>query len=124
MHTHFLAKNKHRVVADVLGGSSDPLARRLIVQLGLYPMWYKKVYMLSTGEIRKVLLASVLSKSPKILVLDKPYDGLDGPSRKSLKGVLSQLCQGFPRLLVELGLARRYVYEYNIYDLTYMQSSI
>ncbi|EKU20775.1 atpbinding cassette superfamily [Nannochloropsis gaditana CCMP526] len=82
MHGHFLARYKDRVVADVLGGSSDPLARRLIVQLGLYPLWYKRVHMLSTGEIRKVLLAATLSKSP-------------------------QLCQGFPRLLVDLGLARR-----------------
>lgn len=39
MHGHFLARYKDRVVADVLGGSSDPLARRLIVQLGLYPLW-------------------------------------------------------------------------------------
>ena len=107
MHGHFLAQHRDRVVADVLGGASDPLARRLIVTLGLYPLWYKKVGFLSTGEIRKVLLASVLSKSPQVLVLDKPFDGLDAPSRKSLKGVLSQLCQGFPRLLVDLGLSRR-----------------
>jgi len=39
MHGQFLAEHKDRVVADVLGGSSDPLARRLIVQLGLYPLW-------------------------------------------------------------------------------------
>ena len=39
MHGQFLAEHKNRVVADVLGGSSDPLARRLIVQLGLYPLW-------------------------------------------------------------------------------------
>jgi ABC-type Mn2+/Zn2+ transport system ATPase subunit len=66
--------------------------RQLIVQLGLYPVWYKKLSWLSTGEIRKVLLAFVLSKSPKVLVLDKPYDGLDGPSRSNLKAILSQLC--------------------------------
>jgi ABC-type Mn2+/Zn2+ transport system ATPase subunit len=37
--------------------------------------------MLSTGEIRKVLLAATLSQSPRVLVLDKPFDGLDAPSR-------------------------------------------
>lgn len=36
--------------------------------LGLYPVWYKRVGVLSTGEIRKVLLAYVLSKSPRVVV--------------------------------------------------------
>ena len=66
--------------------------RQLIVQLGLYPVWYKRVGVLSTGEIRKVLLAYVLSRSPQILVLEKPYDGLDAPSRLNLNMILSQLC--------------------------------
>jgi ABC-type multidrug transport system ATPase subunit len=68
-------------------------ARQLIVQLGLYPVWYKKLGVLSTGEVRKVLLALTLSKSPPVVVLDKPYDGLDAPSRDNLKAILSQLCQ-------------------------------
>ncbi len=38
------------------------------MSLGLYPVWYKKVSVLSTGEIRKVLLAYVLSKSPRVVV--------------------------------------------------------
>lgn len=42
--------------------------------------------MLSTGEIRKVLLAATLSQSPRVLVLDKPFDGLDAPSRYEIKG--------------------------------------
>ncbi len=107
MHEHFLERHGQRVVADVLGGAGDPLARRLIVTLGLYPLWYKKVAWLSTGEVRRVLLAAVLSKTPRVVVLDKPYDGLDAPSRENLRMILSQLCQGFPRLLVDLGLARR-----------------
>lgn len=40
MHERFLEQHGQRVVADVLGGASDPLARRLIVTLGLYPLWY------------------------------------------------------------------------------------
>lgn len=41
--------------------------------------------MLSTGEIRKVLVAATLSQSPRVLVLDKPFDGLDAPSRYASK---------------------------------------
>lgn len=107
MHERFLEAHGQRVVADVLGGASDPLARRLIVTLGLYPMWAKRLSWLSSGEVRRVMLAAVLSQAPRVVVLDKPYDGLDGPSRANLRMILSQLCQGFPRLLVDVGLARR-----------------
>jgi len=54
----------------------------IILLLSSFPLLrYKKIYMLSTGEIRKVLLAATLSQSPRVLVLDKPFDGLDAPSR-------------------------------------------
>ena len=52
---------------------------------------YKKVAWLSTGEVRRVLLAAVLSKAPRVVVFDKPYDGLDAPSRANLRMILSQV---------------------------------
>jgi len=51
------------------------------ISLSLISPRYKKIFMLSTGEIRKVLVAATLSQSPRVLVLDKPFDGLDAPSR-------------------------------------------
>lgn len=46
MHERFLEQHGQRVVADVLGGASDPLVRRLIVTLGLYPLWYVTAFAL------------------------------------------------------------------------------
>lgn len=57
------------------------VVRTLIVSLGLYPVWYKKVGVLSTGEIRKVLLAYVLSKSPRVVVrMPQHFCPAPGPS--------------------------------------------
>lgn len=53
--------------------------------------------------------------------MDKPYDGLDGPSRANLRMILSQLCQGFPRLLVDLGLARRSIDRTSMVLITHRQ---
>lgn len=46
---------------------------------------------LSTGQLRKALIARALVKDPKVLVLDEPFDGLDKASRKALKAVVNKL---------------------------------
>jgi molybdate transport system ATP-binding protein len=46
---------------------------------------------LSTGEMRKALIARAMLKSPRILILDEPFDGLDGPSREKLAQSVSRL---------------------------------
>ncbi len=40
---------------------------------------------LSTGELRKVLIARALMKSPRLVVLDEPFGGIDAASREELK---------------------------------------
>jgi len=46
---------------------------------------------LSTGEMRKALIARELAKKPSILILDEPFEGLDIESRNHLSQVLSNL---------------------------------
>ena len=46
---------------------------------------------LSTGEMRKVLIARALMKSPRLLILDQPFDGLDAHSRDRLAGTINGL---------------------------------
>ncbi|MFA7464804.1 MAG: ATP-binding cassette domain-containing protein [Syntrophales bacterium] len=56
---------------------------------------------LSTGEIRKVLIARELARRPRILILDEPFDGLDEGSSRELAALLEGLMQkGLPVILV------------------------
>jgi molybdate transport system ATP-binding protein len=46
---------------------------------------------LSNGEWRKLLLFQALIKSPKLLMLDEPFDGLDIKSRNDFQSLLREL---------------------------------
>lgn len=48
---------------------------------------------LSTGELAKILIIRAISESPKILVLDEPFDGLDAKSRRELSQIIENLIE-------------------------------
>lgn len=104
-HREFVALHGDKAVANVLGGVGSSSARDLIVRLGLYPVWESHVKHLSTGEMRKLMLAETLLRIPRsnVLILDQPFDGLDVTARKQLEWMLGQLTRGFTRLLVDTG---------------------
>jgi len=82
-------------------GALGPAARYLIVRFGLHPILYRPVRSISSGEIKKVLLAKALASKPELLVLDNAFDGLDVPSRTALKELVSQTLRGFSQVLVQ-----------------------
>lgn len=51
----------------------------------------RNIIHLSNGESRKVLLAQALMQSPKLLILDDPFTGLDASFRKTLREVIENL---------------------------------
>ena len=51
----------------------------------------KPVNLLSSGELRKVLIVGSLLKKPKILVMDNPYIGLDRKSRDILNALFVEM---------------------------------
>jgi len=55
---------------------------------------------LSTGEMRKVLIARALIKSPRLLVLDEPFDGLDPRSRRRLSKIIVTMMDGGMQLVL------------------------
>jgi len=76
-----------------LGLSGSDLDRCVIESLervGARHLVEKAPYHLSGGEKRRVAIATVLSMSPDILVLDEPTNGLDPYSRRQLIALLKQ----------------------------------
>ena len=66
-------------------------ARLLDKLLHLAGLRDRLVVQLSNGEMRRTLLARALLKSPRLLVLDDPFAGLDSAMRRELKDALDAL---------------------------------
>ena len=74
-------------------------ARRVAKLLEIEPLLPRDVQTLSTGELRKVLIARALVNSPPALVCDEICDGLDAPSRASLLAALERVARNGTQLL-------------------------
>ncbi len=67
----------------------DSQESQLVDSLGLRKILDRGIRFLSTGELRKTLLAAELLAEPDLLVVDDPYDGLDRDSRSALTTLLA-----------------------------------
>jgi energy-coupling factor transport system ATP-binding protein len=83
------------VAADVRFGieADDHAVDAALSSVGLDPASFRdrRIDDLSGGEQRRVALAGVLVRSPRVLVLDEPLAGLDAPSRQALVAVLERV---------------------------------
>jgi len=68
--------------------------------LGIQGLLARGITSLSTGEMRKTLIARALMKSPSLLILDEPFDGLDETSRDSLAKAINQLMTESMRVIL------------------------
>ena len=59
--------------------------------LGIEYLLERKLLHLSNGELHKVLLAQALMQSPRLLILDDPFCGLDMASRESLAKAINRI---------------------------------
>jgi len=87
------------VAADVRFGTEadDDAVDAALSSVGLDPESFRerRIDDLSGGEQRRVALAGVLVRSPRLLVLDEPLAGLDAPSREALLAVLERVGHHF-----------------------------
>jgi cobalt/nickel transport system ATP-binding protein len=67
--------------------------RRALRAVGMEDKAGRVSHHLSSGEKKRVAIASVLAMDPEILVLDEPTAGLDPRSRRALIGLLRELPQ-------------------------------
>jgi energy-coupling factor transport system ATP-binding protein len=71
----------------------DAAVDKALADVGLEPARFRerRIDELSGGEQRRVALAGVLARRPRLLVLDEPLAGLDAPSREALVQVITRL---------------------------------
>jgi molybdate transport system ATP-binding protein len=72
----------------------------VVDRLGIRYMVQRGIGSLSTGEMRKTLIGRALLKSPKLLILDEPFDGLDERSRATLAESINRLMMGSMRVIL------------------------
>jgi len=60
----------------------------------------KKVYQLSTGQLRKAIIGRALIHNPKAFILDEPTVGLDIKAQKNFINTMKNLCEKATIILV------------------------
>jgi len=69
-------------------------------QLKIQALLDRGIRFLSTGQMRKVLIARALIRSPGLLILDEPFDGLDIENRKDLTGIIRDLMKSSTQIVL------------------------
>lgn len=69
----------------------DPADEKMIDALDIRHLLDRGIRFLSTGEMRKILIARALIKSPGLLILDEPFAGLDVQAKNQLKNIILTL---------------------------------
>lgn len=81
-------------IASTAGFSRHNRARieEALGTVGLDPaLATRRIDQLSGGQMRRVVLAGLLARSPRALILDEPLAGLDAESQEGLVGLLEDL---------------------------------
>ncbi len=68
----------------------EPWVMEVLELVGAGHLRDKPPYLLSGGEMKRAAIATVLSMSPDILVMDEPTNGLDPFARRQLMGLLKE----------------------------------
>ena len=72
----------------------------IVALLGMEALLTRDIQQISDGERRKVQLARALLRSPKLLILDNPFTGLDADFRARLRDIIGRLMEDEMRILL------------------------
>lgn len=87
--------------ADYHEDVEAPNFERIVEHLEIGYLLDRGIRFLSTGEMQKVLIARALMKSPKLLILDEPFEGLDDKTKERLGNNITGLMdEGMQIILV------------------------
>lgn len=95
---HFANRQEETTTARAIiapDGAGDDQAEldRIAQTLDIPHLLDRSFACLSSGEIRKVMLARALFAQPQLLILDEPYEGLDTAAAEKLSQLLPHLMQ-------------------------------
>ena len=76
------------------GRAADAEFHSWVARLGMGHILERGLRYISTGEMRKTLLASAIPNRPGLLILDNPLDGLDRASQATMQDILGELIRG------------------------------
>ncbi len=84
--------NPFQVVDDLIDHDTFSRRREEAIQaVGIAALLGRRVQQLSSGELRKVVLARALMRWPRLLVLDDPFGNLDVGARETVRCALDGL---------------------------------
>lgn len=72
----------------------------------------QKVSSLSGGELQRLELVKAIIKKPKVLLCDEPTSGLDNKNKGDMYGLLGQISQHIPVILVTHEEVNEYINDY------------
>ncbi len=75
-------------------------ARQLLREFGLEYLASRNMLALSFGELRKLLTLRAMVHDPELLILDEPFDGLDGKSKTDFAAALERIGTRGTQLLI------------------------
>ncbi len=78
---------------DLNGGERRVRLRELLAELGLTPLAKSPAYTLSGGERRRVEITRALVISPKFMLLDEPFAGIDPIAVTDIQKIIMHLKQ-------------------------------
>jgi molybdate transport system ATP-binding protein len=101
---HFSGRLQERTVAgDLLpveAETAPAFREQILASFHLAALLDQPMDVLSSGEMRKLLLARALLTDPCLLILDEPFNGLDAASREQLEEVLRYLAGAGTQLVL------------------------